>query len=197
MMRRWIFGLFWFALTVSSWGQLRVDHSTVTVEKRGDRDWCLLDVGVSGIVEAPVGALATVIQDYSSYSKLFPRLHEVRWEEHDGSVFLSETVVVSVLGVENVNQFTLRMNATTTPTGFNLPWTQEKTDGSIDSMEGGWVLEDRGVPGKPQTWVSYRTKSAVLTTAFGQDLLLRMFLGGETKAIVEAVVKAALHRSTD
>ena len=175
----------------SAWGQLNVDRVSVAVEKRDGHDWCRLDVQVSGLVPLSVGALAAVIQDYPSYTTLFPHVQDLRFEQSGGDTLLSETVAVSVLGVENINRFTLRLTADSTSTGFHLPWVQENTDGSIDSLEGEWLLQDRSLPGKPQTWVSYRTKSAVRSTAFGQDLLLRMFLGGETKNIVDAVVRAA------
>lgn len=188
---RWLTGLLLVVVAGTASAQLKVDRALVTVEKRNGKDWCVLDVQVSGAVPVSVEALASTVQDYPSYPHWFPHVSQVSWERKDAAVLLSETVVVTALGVKTVNQFTLRLNPATTESGFSLPWVQEKTDGSIDSIEGGWTFEARSSEVKPATLVRYRSRSAVPVVVFGQDLFLRMFLGGETLSAVEAVVDAA------
>jgi hypothetical protein len=176
-------------VTGAALGEIRVDRVSVNVEKRANRDWVIVEAQVSGPIEADPDAVAAVIQDYGAYSAIFPHIQDASAQPGDNCTLLSETMVVDTFGFKNINRFTLRMQGVTTPAGFHLGWTQEHTDGTIDGLEGEWVLENRGTADKPLTWVTYRTKSAVLVTAFGQDLLLRMFLGGETKALIEAVAK--------
>jgi len=185
----WLAVLLLMGATGVGVGEIRVDHVSVDVEKRANRDWVLVEARVSGPIEADPDAVAAVIQDYNSYPAIFPHIQDASAQAGDNCMLLSETMVVDTFGFKNINRFTVRMQGSATPAGFRLGWTQERTDGTIDGLEGEWLLENRGTPDKPLTWVSYRTKSAVLVTAFGQDLLLRMFLGGETKALIEAVAR--------
>jgi len=175
----------------AAWAQLNVDRASVRVENRNGKDWCVIDAQVSGLVDVPLEALTAAVQDYNSYPAWFRQLREVGWEQRDDAVLLSETVVVSALGIRNVNRFTLRLTASPSPDSFRLDWTQDHTDGTIDGIEGGWTFEAQGAPEQPETRVTYRTKSAVSMVAFGQDLLMQVFLGKETKDVVEAVVRAA------
>jgi hypothetical protein len=186
---RWLAAVVLMGITGTAFSEIRVDHVSVNVEKRAGRDWCLLDAQVSGPIEAGIEAVAAVIQDYAAYPQFFPHIRDAAPQVAEAGVLLSETLFVDTLGLQNINRFTVRMLAEPTAHGFRLSWVQATTDGTIDGVEGEWLLERRGTAEKPVTWVTYRTKSAVLMKAFGQDLLLRMFLGGETKAIVEAVAR--------
>ena len=177
-------------LAGAAWAEPKIDRAVVTVGKHNGRDWCTLDSQVSDTVPLSVSQLITVIQDYDAYPRLFPRLHEVNARTVPGATLLSETVVVEALGIRNVNRFTLRVTkAQDTP--LVVSWTQESTDGSIDGLEGAWVLEERGTVERPLTNVTYRTKMSVPVVVFGQDIFLRLFLGSETRTVVETVVKAA------
>jgi len=173
-----------------------IERAVVTVEKRGSREWCVLDSRVS--IEVPLGrsAVASVIEDWNSYPKLFSRIQEARFERAAGAVLLTEKVVVSAFGITNINRFTLRVVRTDAADGRSAryDWTQFTTDGTIDSLSGYWLLEDRGTADSPRTRVTYQTHSAVPVLAPGQSLIINMFLGGETKTVVETVVKNAASR---
>jgi ribosome-associated toxin RatA of RatAB toxin-antitoxin module len=175
----------------------RVDHATVSVEKRSGRDWCVLDSQIVLEVPVTVEALLEVIGDYPSYPSLFPDIKEVRVETVPGATLLSERVVVSALGVDNINRFTLRIGLPLTETSTRttkVEWTQERTDGTIDSLVGGWTFEDRGSSQAPLTRITYRNHSAVPVVVLGQDVVVRMFLGERMRNTVEAVAKRALSR---
>lgn len=175
----------------------RVDHATVTVEQRAGRSWCVLDSQISLETPATVEALVGVINDFETYPKLFPDIREVGTEKVEGATLLTEKVVVSALGVENVNRFTLRVTPPLVDASqktVRVEWTQEKTDGTIDSLGGGWILEDRGTGQAPLTRITYRNHSAVPVVVFGQDVVVRMFLGDRMRTTVEAVAKKALSR---
>lgn len=169
----------------------RVVSAGVTLVKKAGRDWTVLDCLVTAEAAASVSAVLRVLEDYPSYPRLFPKIRQMKTESVPGAVLLSETVVVSALGIENVNRFTLRMVRTETPDGVRLHWTAAWTDGTIDDMEGFWHLENRGTASAPLTRITYHNKSAVPVVVFGQDAFLRLFLGSETKAIVDTVVKTA------
>jgi len=172
------------------------DFARVAIEKRQGVEWCVLDSQATGTVAAPLDRVLAVVRDYDAYPTLFPRIHEASSVTVDGAVLLSEVVVISALGIVNTNRFTLRVvtEETASPRIVRLHWTQAKTDGTIDSLEGGWVFEDVGSTGKPLVRVTYRTKSAVPVRVPGQDVFIGMFLGGETKGVVESVFKRALSR---
>jgi len=176
--------------------EVNVDLASVTVEKRAGIEWCVLDSRVSGTISLPLEKLLAVVQDYPEYPKVFPRIHDVSVATVAGAVLLSETVVVSALGIVNTNRFTLRVVTTETssPRTVRLTWTQEKTDGTIDSLAGGWTFEEVGSAQAPAVRASYRTTSAVPVRIPGQDVVIRMVLGAETKGVLEAVFKAALSR---
>ncbi len=194
-MRRWFVFVFLTCSSAAFSQPLAVDWARVTVEKRSGIEWCVLDSQASGTVGVPLQKVLVVIEDYRSYPALFSKIKEVRVTEVAGAVLLTETVVVSALGIVNTNRFTLRIvRATESPKLVRLTWIQEETDGTIDSLEGGWILEELGSVDKPLVKVTYRTKSAVPTKVPGQDFVIGMFLGGETKGVVESVFKKALSR---
>jgi len=169
--------------------------ATVTVDHRAGRDWLVLDSRAEADVPVAPAALEAVITDYPAYPRLFPRIREARAVPRDAAVLLSETVVISALGMENINRFTLRIvRVQDGPDRVRFRWTQEATDGTIDGLEGAWTIEDRGRPGAPLTHLTYRTRSSVPVLAFGQEALVRFFLAGETQAVVEAVAKEARSR---
>lgn len=171
----------------------KVDFAKVGIEKRNGKDWCTLDSQVSGTVAASLATVLSVIQDYASYPVLFPRIKEVQVVRADGVVLLSEVVVVEALGVVNTNRFTLKLGVPERgDRTTRLAWTQERTDGTIDSLGGFWLLEDLGTADNPSVKVTYRTTSAVPVRIPGQDMVIRMFLGSETKSVVESVFKKAL-----
>jgi len=173
----------------------RVDFAKVVVERRQGVEWCVLDAQISGSVAVSLDRVRAVIEDYESYPVLFPRIKEVAVTRSTEAVLLSELVVISAMGIVNTNRFTLRLVASEPrPRVVHLTWTQAKTDGTIDSLEGGWVLEDVGAVPKPLVKVTYRTMSAVPVRLPGQDLVIGMFLGDETKGVVESVFKKALSR---
>jgi hypothetical protein len=193
-MRSWALLLLLFGLTGLAGAQeVRVDLAKVTIEKRTGHDWCVLDSRASGTVSASLDRVRAVIEAYDTYPRLFPEIKAARALLTDGAVLLEETVTVSALGITNTNRFTLRI-VTNDPDArhWSSTWTQFATDGSIDSLEGGWSLENVGTADKPLVKVSYHTKSAVPVRVVGQDLAIGMFLGGATKAVVEAVFKKAL-----
>lgn len=173
---------------------VKVDRSSVTSERRQGREWIVLDSQASTVVPTTLASLLKVLNDYDAYPRLFPRIREAQARTDGGEVLLTEKVVVSALGIENVNRFTLKMVSTETvgpPRVARLSWTQGWTDGTIDNLEGHWILEDRSSASGPQVAVTYWTRSAVPVVVFGQAALVGFFLGGETRSVVEAVVKAA------
>ena len=196
------FLLVFTALTLlggAGWGDsgATVDDVSVKVEKRNGRDWCTMAAQVSVDVRARIDDFLATVGAFDRYPEWQHSIKEIHAEPADGSVVITEKVVVSALGIENINRFSLRIVTAETgkaPRSVRVSWTQEKTDGSIDSLAGEWVLEDRGDDRSPLTHVVYRTRSAVPMVVFGQDTLLRMFLGGEYKSFVEAVAKAAVSR---
>jgi hypothetical protein len=198
-MTRTFFALVFVLASSWAWAvpEVKVDYAKVTDERRAGRDWIVLDSQASAVLSATTEAILAVLTRYDDYPRLFTHIKEAKAEGKDDVVLLTEKVVVNALGVENVNRFTLRMVRTVDPQNpkvVRLGWTQGWTDGTIDSLEGGWVLEDRGTPEVPQTAVTYRTKSAVPVVVFAQGAFVQMFLGGETKAVLEAVAKAAITR---
>jgi hypothetical protein len=171
--------------------------SNVTVERRGAKEWCVLDAGGTMVVAAPLATVLGVVTNYSLYPAIFPKVREIKADPVDGGVLLYEKVVVSVLGIDNVNRFTLKMVQTVdqdNPNVTRLMWTQASTDGTIDSLEGGWIFQDESQPGAPSVRIIYRNKSAVPQMIFGQDALIRAFLGGEFRSVLETVAKLALKK---
>lgn len=171
--------------------------STVTVERRGTREWSVLDAGGTMVVAAPLAAVVGVVADFAQYPALFPKVREIKVDPTEGGLLLYQKVVVSIFGIENVNRFTLKVVQgpdPVRPTVYRLQWTQASTDGTIDSLEGGWTFEDLGQPGAPSVRVTYRNKSAVPQMIFGQDAIIRAFLGGEFRSVLETVAKAALRK---
>ena len=187
-------------LVSTSWGWgagAQIDVAKVTVENRNGKDWCVLEAQVSMDVSVNSEALSAVILDFASYPSLDTKVKEIKADEVPGGTLLTERVVVNAFGIENVNRFTLRFVKTDDgdgPSVVHYIWTQEKTDGTIDSMEGEWVLESRGTVAMPVTRVIYRSRSAVTNVIFGQDTLLRFFMGGAYKDFVEAVAKKAVSK---
>jgi ribosome-associated toxin RatA of RatAB toxin-antitoxin module len=172
-----------------------VDFARVTVEKRPGGHWSTLDSQVTGTVTSSLERVLAVIQDYESYPRLFPKVKQIRVERETDAVLLSEVVTVEALGIVNTNRFTLRLLSPETRDGaVRVAWSQASTDGTIDGLEGSWTLREVGSRDKPSVRVTYRTKSSVPQRVPGQDVVIGMFLGGETKAVVEAVFKEALSR---
>lgn len=110
---------------------------SVTVERRDGRDWLRLSSQASTELAVARDTVEAVITDYRFYPRLFPRIRQVAVQTVPGATLLSETVVISALGLENINRFTLRVTRTDLGAGgLRLAWTQEATDGSIDGLEG-------------------------------------------------------------
>lgn len=193
---RFLLGSLVLALVAfSATAEATVDFARVTVEKRPGGDWSVLDSQVTGTVAAPLERVLAVVQDYESYPRLFSKVKQVRVDRKPDAVLLFEVVTVEALGIVNTNRFTLRLGLPERQEGLvRLSWTQAGTDGTIDGLEGGWTLRDVGTITKPVVRVTYRTKSAVPHRVPGQDVVIGMFLGGETKAVLEAVFKEALSR---
>jgi hypothetical protein len=191
----------WLALLLlvgaagSAAGEVRVDRASVTVERRAGRDWCVLDSAASCLVALPLDDVAAVIQDYGAYPRLFPKIRQAGYESLAGGGLLSEVVAVEFLGIQNINRFTLRVKIESSPGTFKESWTQERTDGTIDSLEGYWLLEDAGSPGAPLTRITYHTRSAVPVVLFGENMVLGMVLGKETKAVIAAVIEETSRRN--
>lgn len=193
-MGRWLGVVLLLISTTAQALDVRVDHASVTSERRGTREWIRLDAQASAEVGLPLGVLLSVIEDYPAYPRLFSKIKQVSHERLDDATLLTQKVVVSALGIENVNRFTLRMVRTQETGSARLEWTQYVTDGSIDSLEGFWSLEDTGSSGAPRTRVVYRTVSAVPVVVPGQSLFVGMFLGSEVRGVLEAVAKEASNR---
>jgi len=165
----------------------------VTVEKRGTQSWCVLDAQVTAYFSVSPQVLIAVIQDLDHYTSTFSKITEASWVQEGDAFLLAETVVVTVLGIRNVNHFRLKIeySKTINPDTFTQSWTQDWTDGTIDSLWGSWVFIDVGTPAAPRTKVIYHSHSAVPDKLFGQSAIIQLFLGSETKAAVEAVAKMA------
>jgi len=173
---------------------VHVDHTRVTSEKRGVREWIRFDAQATAEINLPLEALLEVIEDYPAYPRLFPKIRLVSQEDLGDATLVTQKVVVSALGIENVNRFTLKMTREWAPGKARVSWTQYVTDGSIDSLEGSWTLDDVGSPGAPRTRLVYRSISAVPVVVPGQALFVSMFLGAEIRSVVEAVAKEAVNR---
>ena len=171
-----------------------VDRSKVTVERRAGRDWCVLDSQVSGTVAASLSQVRSVIEDYERYPLLFADIKAASVVRQKEAALVTETVTISAMGITNTNRFTLRVVTQASPEGrsWHSVWSQESTDGTIDSLEGGWTLEEVGATDRPLLRVTYRNHSAVPVRVPGQDVVIGMFLSDSTKAVVEAVFKKAL-----
>ena len=167
-----------------------IREAKVTSESRGGRTWNTLSGRIETFAPASVEELWAVITDWDQYPRLFPKIQKVEAVKKGDTVLLSETVVVSALGVSVTNRFTLRLELKTDPvTGSrSIPWTQAWADGTIDHLEGRWDLEPGQLAGQRGTWVRYRTQSSVIETIPGQAAFVGMFYAGELKQIINAVV---------
>lgn len=193
-MGRWLGLVMVLAGSMAHGLDVHIDHSSVTSERRSGREWIRLDAQASVEVKLPLESLLAVIEDYPFYPRIFPRIKQVSHETLGDGTLLTQKVVVSALGIENVNRFTLKMVRDVNPRHALVSWTQYVTDGTIDSLQGFWSLEDIGQPGQPRTRVVYATVSAVPVVVPGQALFVGMFLGGEVAGVVEAVAKEAVNR---
>lgn len=193
-MGRWLGLVMVLVGTMAHALDVHVDHTSVTSERRGGREWIRLDAQARAEVDTPLSAVLAVIEDYAAYPRLFSKIKQVSYETVDNATLLTQKVVVSALGVENVNRFTLKMVRTEESGRARVSWTQYATDGTIESLEGFWTLEDIGSSGSPRTEVVYRTASAVPVVVPGQGLFVGMFLGSEVAKVVEAVAKEASNR---
>lgn len=174
-----------------------VQEATVKAENRSGKTWNRLSGRVEAVTDLGVDQLLTVIRDWESYPRLFPNIRTIGVVRHEDFVLLSEVVVVAALGFEVTNRFTLRLKtAVDAMTGqTTVSWTQEATDGTIDSLEGGWTLVPQTVAGRPRTLVRYVTTSAVPETFPGQAGVVGAFYPGELKRIVATVVDEARKKS--
>ena len=168
----------------------RVIESKVTSENRTGKTWTTISGQVEALTDLSIEEVAAVITDWSAYPKLFSRIRAASTRTDGQDVLLTETTLVSALGISVTNRFTLRLRKEQSPTSLTYSWTQEWTDGSIDGLEGSWRLETLGM-GKEQTKVTYATRSSVPQTFLGQDGVLAVFFPGELKDIVKIVLVEA------
>jgi len=185
-----------FLLSSSLWAaDPVVRQALVTSENRLGKTWTTLSGHVELTTSLSVDELFAVISDWPAYPRLFSRIKEIGFLREGDDVLLSEKVVVSAFGIEVTNRFTLRLGfVKDAKGGVFVPWTQERTDGTIDKLEGSWSLEPTVVAGKPMTLVRYRTLSSVPQTLPGQAGLVGMFYPNELKQMILAVVKEAERR---
>lgn len=178
------------------WAEPVVREARVTSESRDGKTWTAMSGRVEATTDLPLDLVVSVVTDWNSYPRLFPQMRQAGVVLDGDAVLLSETVVISVLGFEVVKRFTLRMKSAfgTEPGTWSLRWTQEKTDGSIDRLEGGWALSPVLVNGKPGTKIVYDAKQAVVQSIPGQEGIVGLFYPGELKQIVTAVLTEARKR---
>ena len=179
--------------TAETGDRVLVKVASVTTETRAGKSWTLLAGRVEATTDLPLARLVPVITDWAAYPRLFPKIKTL--EATDGSVaFLTETTEVTVLGFSVRNRFTLRVVTTGTPPGpVSIHWTQEKTDGTIEALEGGWELVPTGVGGSG-TIIRYHTVSSVPEGFPGQAGVVGWFFPGELKQIVASVLAEARQR---
>lgn len=192
----WFAGCLLLSSVAEALPDIRVDRALVVVETRQGKQWCTLDAQVSSEVSLSIESLMRVIEDYERYPRLFPKIRETQVDRLAEATLVTEKVVISAMGIENTNRFTLRLVRTDNPIDRTvvLAWTQEWTDGTIDLLSGRWLLEDRGTALAPVVRVTYQARSSIPMRVPGQDAVVRMFLGGETKSILETVFKNAVSR---
>lgn len=169
-----------------------VVHSNGTTETRGGKTWTRLTSVVEVTTDVPLAQVLSVVTDWASYPRLFSRVKAVSAVPDGPDVLLTQTTVVNVLGFAVTNRFTLRVTTSVDPvTGaVAVHWTQEKTDGTIDGLEGGWDLVP--VTGeRPGTRIQYRNNSSIPQTFFGEDGVVSLFLPGEMKQVVARVLTEA------
>lgn len=184
------------ALAVPSFAdKLTVREARVTNESKAGKTWTRLSGVVEATTDLPLAPLLAVITDWASYPRLFPKIQKADAVLGPGAVFLTETTVVSVLGFEVTNRFTLRVITPPAKTSgaVSVSWVQDSTDGTIDGLEGSWDLEPAS-DGRSGTLVRYRTVSAVPEGFLGQAGLVGLFFPGELKQIVASVFAEARQR---
>jgi len=170
-----------------------VVHSNASTENRGGKPWTKLSSIVEVTSDVPLALVLSVVTDWSSYPQFFSRVKSLSFRPDGSDVLLSETTEVSVLGFSVTNRFTLRVSTTVDATTgvVAIRWAQEKTDGTIDGLEGGWDLSPVLVGGQPGTQIRYRNVSSVPQSFFGEDGVLSLFLPGEMKQVVARVLAEA------
>lgn len=184
-------------LLLGSWlgAEPVVKTAKVVSEVQAGTTWTVLTGRAEAETEVSATRLALVLTDWSAYPRIFPKIQKVVVVPEEGSVLLTETTLVSVLGFTVSNRFTIRIVTTTSPSGtVSIRWTQVSTDGRIDRLEGGWDLEPTLVKGLPGTLVRYHTVSAVAQSFPGQDGLVSLFFPGELKQIISSVLAEARER---
>lgn len=171
-----------------------VREAQVTNQTRAAKTWTVLSGSVEATTDLSVARVAAVVTDWSAYPRIFPKVQKAQATAADGAVLLTETTVVSVLGFSVTNRFTLRVvTRPDTATGaVSIRWTQERTDGTIEALEGGWDLEP--LADQSGTLVRYRTVSSVPEGFPGQAGLVGLFFPGELKQIVASVLAEARQR---
>lgn len=184
-------------VTTAGWADPVVHEAVVKAENRSGKTWNRLTGRVEVVTDLTPDQILNVIQDWESYPRLFPNIRSVGVVRQEGVVLLSEVVVVSALGFQVTNRFTLRLKTSIDAASgqVTVSWTQEATDGTIDSLEGGWVLVPQTGATQPRTLVRYATTSAVPETFPGQAGVVGAFYPGELKKIVSTVVDEARKKS--
>jgi len=174
---------------------IKVAQAQVRVVTRAAHPWTVLEGRVEASTDLPAELLLAVITDWPSYPRLFSKIKQASVTREGDSDLVSETTEVSVLGWRVTNHFVFRAKVVgRLPEAVTVGWSQVSSDGTIDGVEGEWVLVPVTEGGRSGTVIRYRTASSVPQNIPGQDGLVGMFFPGELKQIVAAVLNEARKR---
>jgi ribosome-associated toxin RatA of RatAB toxin-antitoxin module len=188
----WAAALTLFVLGAGLSAEPRVVESHVFNTVVAGKTWMTLSGTAEATTDLGPDRLLDVITDWTAYPRLFRTVRTADVVTDGDAVLLSETNVVTVFAFSVTNKFTLRVVVRRLDSGgAAVRWTQERTDGTIDNMQGGWDLEPVTFGGKPGTLIRYRTVSSVPQAVPGQDALVGLFFPGELKQIVASVLAEA------
>lgn len=173
-----------------------LDSKVGVVLRGGNKEWCTIRADYHVVVPVPLETMKAQVTDYESYPKIFPKVRSVTVDRKPEGVYLNQVLVVSVLGFETVNKFTilLTQNQEANPKSIVIRWNQTWADESINDVTGLWYLEEFTVSGKPFTYARYQTRSEVPKNIIGQDGIMGMFMDGEIKDLLNTVSRLAQKR---
>ena len=168
--------------------------SQVTIVTQGGKEYCSVLGDYHGVFPVSVEKLSGVVGNLEAYPQIFSKVKQVLVTRSPEGVFQEQTVVLSLLGLENKSWL---KNQIFTPDTRNaksrwFQWKQVEGNGTIQESLGYWYLEEFPLDGKVMTYLRYHTTSEIPKTVFGQEGIMGMFLEGEIKDVIFSALRAAL-----
>lgn len=167
------------------------------VLRSGSR-WIRSDTELSGVFPIPLDALRSVLMDFSSYPRIFPRLAatSVLAEDERGFVIRQRYEIV-ILGFRFPTEYDLRILPSDDPGGnaWFLGWELVGSDGSVGGSLGFWELESVSGPGgESWTRVTHRNEGLVRKDYPIQERIMRSWGPSELSKSIVAVYREAYRR---